>query len=154
MPAPAYPTQLLRTGVVATWAIFSIHHAYEAGLSRAGMPIDTVVAATVVLLLTLVLLDRYGRTGGRWAFVTLSVVTLVAWVGTVGLVEGLYGHTLKDVLFWIFDMPPGALPRTNLGLLYDVPTDVFGEVTGVLPFFLGIWIAISWAQMARSGRCG
>jgi hypothetical protein len=135
---PSQAAHLARVGIVSGWAVFSMHHAYEAGLAQASGPLGIVVLSTVMLLATLVLLDRYERTGSQGACALFSVITLLWWVGAYGLVEGFYGHTLKDILYFFFHVAPAALPRTPLGLTYDVPTNVFGEVTGVLPFILSL----------------
>jgi hypothetical protein len=152
MIIPARTVRLMRIGVVSDWAVFSIHHAYEAGLSHDPMPISMVIGATVMLVPTLAFLGRYERTGGQLGFVLFSTVTLIAWVGFAGLWEGFYGHTLKDILYFFFHVPPAALPRSALGLKYDVPTDVFGEATGVLPFLLSTWVAVAWLQLAVHRR--
>lgn len=144
--------RLVRIGIVSSWAVFSIHHAYEAGLARANGPIGMVVLSTIVLIAALALLDLYERTNNLSIYTLFSVVTLLWWVGALGLVEGLYGHTLKDILYFFFHVAPAALPRTPLGLTYDVPTNFFGELTGVLPFVFGIWIAIAWIRMEGQRR--
>jgi hypothetical protein len=144
--------RLMRIGIVSSWAVFSIHHAYEAGLARANSPIGMVVLSTIVLIATFVLLDLWERTGSLPIYAFFSVVTLFWWVGALGLIEGLYGHTLKDILYFFFHVAPAALPRAPIGLTYDVPTNVFGEVTGVLPFVFGIWIAIAWVRLESQRR--
>lgn len=144
--------RLVRIGMVSSWAVFSIHHAYEAGLAHANGPIEIVIISTIILVATLVLLDRYERTGNLLAYILFSVITLLWWAGVLGLVEGFYGHTLKDILYFVFHVAPAALPRDRIGLMYDVPTNVFGEVTGVLPFVFGIWIAIAWVRLESQRR--
>jgi hypothetical protein len=159
---PTGPTTWpLMAGVIAIWGVYSIHHAYEAGLAQAAAPdaaagaIDVVIVSTAMLIVTALLIARYGQTKGRRAFVLLTVLVLLFWIGILGFFEGFYSHTLKDVLFFFFNVPPSALPLPAplqvIGLIYDVPTNVFGETTGVLPFFLGIWIAIAWRRLAA--RC-
>ncbi len=148
----------LMAGVIAIWGVYSIHHAYEAGLAQAAAPdaaagaIDVIVVSTVMLIITATLVSRYGRTKGRPAFVLLSVLVWVFWIGILGLFEGFYSHTLKDILYFFFNVPPATLPLPAplrvIGLIYDIPTNAFGETTGILPFFIGIWIAITWWRLA------
>jgi hypothetical protein len=149
---PIHAIRLVRIGVVSTWAAFSIHHAYEAGLAHSNGPIVIVVISTVILLATLALLERYERTDSQSVYALFSVLTLLWWVGANGLVEGFYGHTLKDLLYFLFRVAPAALPRTPLGLTYDVPTNLFGEVTGVLPFVFAILVAVAWFRLEVQRR--
>jgi cellobiose-specific phosphotransferase system component IIC len=149
---PTYAMRLVRLGVISSWAVFSIHHAYEAGLAHSNGPIGIVVISSVILLATLALLERYERTGSQPVYALFSVVTLLWWVGATGLVEGFYGHVLKDILYFFFHVAPAALPRTSLGLTYDVPTNLFGEVTGVLPFVFAILVAVAWFRLEVQRR--
>lgn len=147
-----HATRLMRLGVVSSWAVFSMHHAYEAGLAHANGPIEIVIISTIILLATLALLDHYERTSSQLVYVLFSVAIFLWWVGANGLVEGFYGHTLKDILYFFFHVAPAALPRTPLGNIYDVPTNIFGEVTGVLPFVFAILIIVAWFRLEVQRR--
>lgn len=51
-----------------------------------------------------------------------------------------------------FHVQPAALPRSPLGTRYDVPTNFFGELTGVLPFAFAILAAVAWGRLALERR--
>ncbi len=147
------PIRLLVIGIISGWAVFCIHHAYEAGLARSNGPIAIVCVCTAVLIATLVLLEAYKRTGHLGTYVLFSV-TLLWWVGALGLIEGFYGHVLKDILYFLFHVAPTALPRAPLGLTYDVPTNVFGELTGILPFLSALLVVVGWVRLEIQRRAG
>ncbi len=148
---------LLGIGVIASWGVYSIHHAYEAGLAQVSSPSDAASAiemamtSSVLLVTTFGLLHLYRRTGGRSTFVLFSAVTLFWWVGITGFVEGFYAHTLKDTLYFLFNVSPASMPMpmANLSLVYDVPTNVFGEATGILPFVFGVLTAVAWRDLSK-----
>jgi hypothetical protein len=103
------------------------HHAAFLGLGG--------IAATLLLM----------RGVTRWqtpvlrqlATVLLLVVTLVLAVGLIGFVEGGYNHAVKLLLFF-----GGAGTDTMNRLFppptYELPSDVFFEVTGVLQFLAAL----------------
>lgn len=148
---------LLGLGVFASWGVFSIHHAYEAGLAQVDSPleaasaIEMTIISSVMLVTTLAFLHLYRRNRDRKTFLLFSAVTLFWWVGITGLVEGFYSHTLKDVLYFFFNVSPATMPMpmATLSLAYDVPTNVFGEATGILPFVFGVLTAVAWRSLSK-----
>ncbi len=146
---------LLGFGVIASWGVFSIHHAYEAGLAQVGSPseaasaIEMIIISSAMLATTFGLLHLYRRNGGRKTFALFSAVTLFWWVGITGLVEGFYSHTLKDVLYFFFNVSLATMPMATLSLTYDVPTNVFGEATGILPLVFGVLTAVAWRSLSK-----
>jgi hypothetical protein len=81
----------------------------------------------------LTVLDR----AALWLFIGL---TLLVPVGLIGFFEGGYNHLVKNVLYC------AGLPRVTLDHLfpppmYEMPNDVWFEVTGILQFFLGLCAA-------------
>jgi hypothetical protein len=78
-----------------------------------------------------VLRKRPNETAGRIAAWVFTVDTLVIHIAGYGLFEGGYNHVLKDLLYF-----GGASPELMHRLFpppaYELPNDVFFEVTGVL----------------------
>lgn len=118
-----------------------IHHVYGAVIY--DTPWRYHVAAFVLpVLLVLVLtygvylrrpLTTLGK-ASKWLFM---ILTLLVPIGVIGLFEGGYNHLVKDILFF------GGVPQTALDQLfpaprYEMPNDLWFEVTGVLQFFIGI----------------
>jgi hypothetical protein len=69
-----------------------------------------------------------------WIFVTL---TLLIAVLAIGLFEGGYNHTLKNILY--FTTHDAALmARLFPPPTYELPNDAFFEITGMLQFPLGL----------------
>jgi hypothetical protein len=73
---------------------------------------------------------------GRWV---LMLVTLALPVLGVGLFEGGYNHALKVVLYFA-GVSESALRLLFPAPTYELPNDVWFEVTGVLQLALG-WLA-------------
>src|SRR5262245_58763501 len=84
--------------LIAVWAITAIHHAYEAArfaeLHYPSALVEGVGAFTVILLLSLALLDRYERTGSMIWYYLFSAVVIAVWVGAVGAYLSAYYFVL------------------------------------------------------------
>jgi hypothetical protein len=118
-----------------------IHHAYGA------VAFDTPWRHHAAFLglggIAATLLFRWGATRLRTpvlrqlATVLLLALTVVLGVGLIGVFEGGYNHAVKLLLFF-----GGAAPDTMHRLFppptYEMPTNVFFEVTGVLQFLAAL----------------
>ena len=106
-----------------------------------------------MLAVALVALGRYEGTGSRHACAVFTAVTLVWWVGLVGLYMGAYNYLLKNVLFALHAVSPAMLsalfPTEHLP-----PTDAFHEGSGLLMAVLAAWVALAWRQLLVQGRLG
>lgn len=90
------------------------------------------------------------RQGFHGLFTVLALVVAVAWIG---FFEGGYNHVVKNILFF------GGLPRTTLERLfppptYQIPDDLWFEVTGVLQFFIALGAAYYLFRLWRDRRIG
>src|SRR5262249_61137272 len=79
-----------------------------------------------------------------WLFMALTLVG----VAGIGLFEGGYNHLVKNVLFF------GGASRATLDQLfpppaYEMPNDLWFEVTGVLQFFVGLCAAYYFSSFTK-----
>ncbi len=121
-----------------------IHHVYGAVIYDTPWRYRVAVIVLPVLLVLVLTYGVYLRRPGtllgkasRWLFI---VLTLLVPVGGIGLFEGGYNHLVKNILFF------EGVPQTTLGQLfpppeYEMPNDLWFEVTGVLQFFIGLYAA-------------
>jgi hypothetical protein len=84
--------------------------------------------------------------------VLLVALTLVFAVGFFGLFEGGYNHVVKLVVFGV--AAPETMQRLFPPPRYEMPRDIFFEVTGVLQFFAALLAARASLALwrARSGQ--
>ena len=66
----------------------------------------------------------------------------------VGMFEGGYNHMIKNALYF------GGIPSRAFRALfpqppYEVPNDVFFELTGVAQFILALFSAVALARITR-----
>jgi hypothetical protein len=126
---------------LAVLVLTSVHHAYGAYIYSTPWRLHVVfvsVLTAAVLMGSLLVLRRWSLSvAGEIAFWVFSAVVLVIPVAAIGLFEGGYNHAVKDALYFA-----GALPALMRRLFpppaYELPNDVFFEVTGVLQFILGV----------------
>jgi hypothetical protein len=132
------PVRSVSLSASLVYVLTIIHHVYGA------IAFDTPWRHHAAFLglggIAVTLLSMWGAT--RWrtpvlrqvAKILLLGLTLVLAVGLIGLFEGGYNHAVKLVLFF-----GGAGPDTMNRLFpppaYEMPGDVFFEVTGVLQLF-------------------
>jgi len=82
-----------------------------------------------------------------WLFLALTLVVVVG----IGLFEGGYNHLVKNVLFF------GGASRSTLDHLfpppaYEMPNDLWFEVTGILQFFVGLCAAYYFVRLWQEIR--
>jgi hypothetical protein len=131
-----------------------LHHFYGATIYDAPFR-QHVAFGLLPVLLVLILaywvhrrrpLTPLGR-GSLWLFMALTLVV----VAGIGLFEGGYNHLVKNVLFF------GGASRSTLAQLfpppaYEMPNDLWFEVTGVLQCFAGLCAAYYFVRLWQEIR--
>jgi peroxiredoxin len=138
-------------------ALTSVHHVYGAIVYETPWRLHAVALSGAALLGMLVALyisrryaeSRLGRAAG-WVFWAVDAVVLVLLIGAF---EGGYNHLLKNVL-WLGGLPMSDLRVLFPGPTYELPNDVFFEVSGVAQVipaaFAARWLGALLAE--RAGR--
>ena len=123
----------------------SIHHVYGGYVYATpwryhAVPISIVTA--VVMLGALALWRRRpSRLAGGIARIVFLLTTLAIPVISFGLFEGFYNHVVKNLLYFA-GAPAAVLAPLFPPPTYEMPNDVFFEITGVLqvvPAALAAW---------------
>jgi hypothetical protein len=144
---------LLASAGVLILTVF--HHIYGAALYATPWRHHVAVLVLPVLL---VLIFAYGiyrwhpRTRlGQASLRLFIVVMLLVPVGLIGLFEGGYNHLVKNMLYF------GGVSRATLDQLfpapsYEMPDDLWFEVTGILQFIMGFWAVYYLSRLWRESR--
>ena len=150
-----------RAGWSALGVLFltSVHHAYGAYIYDTPWRLHVVYLSALVAAAIagsiLVLRWRPEWILSRVAFWFFVLVTLAMPVAMIGLFEGGYNHVAKDALYFS-GASPALMSRLFPPPTYELPDDVFFEVTGVLQLFAGmltgvkVYKAIQWRNEGRS----
>lgn len=85
-----------------------------------------------------------------WLFILL---TLLPSMCMIGIVEGLYNHALKNILFF-GGASTATLQRLFPAPTYEMPNDLLFEVTGVLQGFFVIPMIVQFARLTGSLQKG
>lgn len=142
------------TGIalVAEYAITAVHYAYGGVIYHSRERLIGAPIAGIPLLIALGLLYLYKRTRSGVALTLFSSITILFWVIIIGLFEGGYNHTVKNILF----LAKG--PSTTIHMLYRPtlsveyiypPNDVFFEITGVLTLVAASFPALFTYRLLR-----
>ena len=126
---------------IASMALTTVHHLYGAIIYHTPWRHHAAILATVTVLVSVASFrvhrsmasERAGRIA-FWIFVILSM--LIAVLG-IGLFEGGYNHTLKNILYFTTH-DAAVMQRLFPPPTYEMPNDALFEITGVLQFPLGL----------------
>lgn len=125
---------------LAVLLLTSVHHAYGAYVYDTPWRLHVLFvsgfAAAVIIGSLLAHRKSTGvaRETAFWVFVS---VTFAVPIAIIGLFEGGYNHALKDTLYFAgasLTMMHRLFPPPT----YELPSDVFFEVTGVLQLVLAV----------------
>jgi hypothetical protein len=129
-------------GVSAEYLSTLVHHIYGGLIYRTPERFAIALFFTVMLLPTIGLLLRYRRTRSPPVLIALGIVVAVVWVVVLGLFEGGYNHTYKDILFL------AGVPRVQVLKLHPAamagdftypPDSLLFEASGVLQFLTSLF---------------
>jgi hypothetical protein len=138
----------IRASAITLTAVVAIHHVYEAQRYNDAPKLIALPFAAMLLAVTLAALYGYARKQSRAAYWLLNVVTILGWLGLVGVYISGYNYVAKDILYVAQLVPPESLsalfPHEHLP-----PTDVFHEGSGVLIFVAAVWFGVEWSRMVR-----
>jgi len=130
----------------------SIHHVYGGYVYATpwryhAVPISIM---TVVVILGALALWRRRPSGlaGRIARIVFLLTTLAIPVISFGLFEGLYNHVVKNLLYFA-GAPAAVLARLFPPPTYEMPNDMFFEITGVLQVVPAAFAAWSLYRILR-----
>jgi peroxiredoxin len=155
------PLTLVTKNAVAVLVLTSIHHAYGAHRYATPWRLHVLLLAIPAIFVIQGARRRLLRPGtdlaARWIFV---LTTLVVPVLGIGAFEGFYNHLVKDLLFFL-GARASVMTRLFPPPTYEMPNDVFFEVTGVAQALWGgatAWhllrfVRLVWAGQ-RPGRAG
>lgn len=143
---------------ISLLALTMIHHFYGAAIYATPWRHHVVLMVLPVLF---VLILAYGvhrwrpssflGRGFMWVFIGLTLLVPVGWIG---LFEGGYNHVVKNALFF------ARVPRATYDQLfppptYELPNDLWFEVTGALQFFIGLYVGYClirlWSEKRSEG---
>ena len=119
---------------ISLMVLTSIHHMYGASIYDTPWRLHVLFISIPVMGLTFFLnwlLVRDHSKSRQFVFRVFTLLTLVPSMGMIGIVEGLYNHALKNILFF------GGAQTATLEFMfpaptYEMPNDLIFEVTGIL----------------------
>ncbi|MCO5163664.1 MAG: hypothetical protein M9939_21260 [Mesorhizobium sp.] len=157
--APAAPDRLrsaeFRAGAAALFILVltSVHHAWGAYVFDTPFRLHIVFVSIPVaaLIVGLFYVTATGRprvaTAARWAAIaTIALFPILA----IGFYEGGYNHLVKNLVFFVGG--EGATREVFSSPMYEMPSDVFFEATGVLQLPAAVYASLQLWRLLRAMR--
>lgn len=137
---------------VLLMVLTSIHHVYGAIIYNTPWRLHVLFLSVPVIVVTLVLDRLLSRTGNNpWIFRLYWILTLFASILLIGAFEGLYNHVLKNILF-VMRLPENHMEKLYPHGMYEMPDNLFFEITGVLQGAIAIMLVIYFIRLIRNSR--
>jgi len=128
----------------------SIHHVYGAIVYHTPWRLHVLFLSVPVIALTLVLDRLLIPTHDRpWIFRSYLALTFLASIILIGVFEGLYNHVLKNILFTM-GFPENSMEKLYPRGIYEMPDNLFFEITGVLQGVIAIVLITYFIRLIRS----
>lgn len=138
--------------VVAEYALSAIHHIYGGLVYASPMRMSMPIYGGVALLVTLGLLVWYARTRSGNALTLFGIAVGITSIGT-GLVDSVYGHAYKNILFLAGVPKEIALtihPPIDPSDFAYPPNDLFFEGTGLIKLVILYFMTILLYHLIRN----
>ena len=138
---------------LAVLLLTSVHHTYGAYVYHTPWRLNAVVlsafAAAAIITALVVIRRNADETVREIAFWMFAALVLVIPTALIGLFEGGYNHGLKNALYFA-GASPTLMNRLFPPPTYELPNDIFFEVTGVMQAVLGSMTAWLLYRLVRS----
>lgn len=142
----------------AVLLLTTVHHLYGAAIYNTPWRAHIALPAMSAMLFIIGALyvshrNAATRLGQAACWLAIGVIALipVAWIG---LFEGGYNHAVKDALYFS-GVSAAVMRKLFPPPLYEMPDDVFFEITGVLQLPIALLAAFHtyhlWQESRRSG---
>jgi len=132
---------------IAVLVLTSIHHAYGALIYDTPWRMHVLLLSVPGALAIAGLLYSGWRLRNAWLAWAGVVVILVLPILTIGVFEGFYNHALKNLVF--FTIGPATAARVFAAPVYEMPDNVFFEVTGIMQAVLATGAALMLWRLLR-----
>lgn len=135
----------------ATFALTAFHHYYGSVVYGTPWRAHVVVTGGMVLLLCFLLSGLYRRYQKKLLLNIYLIVALIVFGLLIGLFEGFYNHTVKDLLYFS-GMKVASWRSLFPAPAYEVPDNIVFESTGVLQFPVGAAQLYSLYQVYKTNK--
>lgn len=130
----------------------SIHHVYGAYRYHTPERLHVLFISIPVTMLTVLLGRRLVKNKTGISKVLFSVFIFIVTVPSlllIGLFEGVYNHILKNVLYFA-GTPDNVMREFFRSKLYEMPNDVFFEITGIAQGLIAVPLLMALVQLLKS----
>lgn len=130
----------------------SLHHVYGAYIYNTPERLHVLAVSIPVIIITY-FFDRYFRKKTvpykKVPTLLYAIVIFVPSLLLIGLLEGIYNHVLKNILFFS-NVPEDTIKKTFYSFyepeLVEMPNDAIFELTGIFQGILAIALAIQFVR--------
>ena len=123
------------TPAVILLVLTSVHHAYGAAIYDTPWRLHVVYLSLPIGLAIVLMANSSDRFWTRSA----AILALLFPVAMIGMVEGGYNHVVKNAVY--FTLGESAARSLFSSSAYEMPNDLFFEITGIAQFLLGLLAA-------------
>ena len=130
----------------------SVHHVYGAIIYSTPWRLHVLFLSVPVIVVTALLsriINTYNSFKSSFLFWINWIIILIMSIALIGIFEGIYNHFIKDLLFYT-----GIDRSTLLALFpppkYEMPNDLFFEVTGVLQAVIVAVLIVCFTRLTVS----
>lgn len=133
-------------------ALTSLHHAYGAVIFGTPWRLHVLlfVAPAAIIIAALLYAGWFANTERSARLLTwaAAAVVFVVPIVLVGYVEGGYNHVFKNIVY--FGFGKAAFHAIFPTLPYEMPKDLFFEISGLAQFPLSVLTTVLTIRMLRS----
>jgi multisubunit Na+/H+ antiporter MnhF subunit len=122
---------------IGVFALTAFHHYYGSVIYGTPWRAHVVFIGGITLLLCFLLSWLYNRYQKKFLLNIYLVIALFMFGLLIGLFEGFYNHTIKDLLYFS-GMKVNSWRSLFPSPTYEVPDNILFESTGILQFPVGV----------------
>lgn len=139
----------------AVLLITAVHHMYGAAVYNTPWRNHVVMPAAITAMAIIATLYLYYKRpysfGGQSALWLGSAITLIVPFGLFGMFEGGYNHVFKNIVYFS-GASASLLQKLFPPPTYELPNNLFFELTGILTFFAALPLPFNTYRLIRNRR--